>query len=100
MTKCPSAPTGPRPWTVPRIESYTTKPNSLKVVRTSDYLQYIKPPPKRETDYDFERPREDFLVEGLVVVNLTKRRKVGAMLWIESSPALERVMKETACVQS
>lgn len=53
-------------------KEYTAKPNSISMYRTSDFNMYIRPPnPDRQ-----DEPRDDFIISGVVIVHLTKPRKV------------------------
>ncbi len=48
----------------------------MAIFRTSDYNVYIRPPPSLDFQYDHTRPRDDFVISGVVMVNLTKPRRV------------------------
>lgn len=56
-------------------KEYTAKPNSISVYRTSDFNMYIRPPNPDHQD----QPRDDFIISGVVIVHLTKPRKVKAL---------------------
>ena len=53
------------------VLDFTTRPNSIAIVRTSDFNHYIQPP----SGIDVEVPRDDFVLTGFVVVNLSKPRR-------------------------
>jgi hypothetical protein len=60
------------------VLDFTTRPNSIAIVRTSDFNHYIQPP-KSNANGDVEgyegEPRDDFVLTGFVVVNLSKPRR-------------------------
>jgi hypothetical protein len=56
-----------------RVLDFTTRPNSIAIVRTSDFNHYIQPP--GDNVQDSQVPRDDFVLTGFVVVNLTKPRR-------------------------
>jgi hypothetical protein len=56
-------------------KEYTAKPNSISMYRTSDFNMYIRPPNPDQED----QPRDDFIISGVVIVHLTKPRKVKAL---------------------
>lgn len=68
--------TGPvRPRGLIYEKEYTAKPNSISVYRTSDFNMYIRPP----NPENHGEPRDDFIISGVVIVHLTKPKKVKAL---------------------
>lgn len=57
----------PRPAGV--VHDFQSKPNTITIVRTSDFNQYIRPP-TNDTEV-----REDFVLTGFVIVHLREARK-------------------------
>lgn len=55
------------------VLDFTTRPNSIAIVRTSDFNHYIQPPTPAQASE--EVPRDDFVLTGFVVVNLSKPRR-------------------------
>ncbi len=54
-----------------------TKPNTLTVIRTSDYNGWVHPdaPEDYVGSYENRSPRRDYVLTGIVVVHLAKRRR-------------------------
>ncbi len=55
----------------------STKPNTITVLRTSHYNGFVHPDPPDRTgqSYALASPRRDYVLTGLVVVNLAKTRR-------------------------
>lgn len=62
----PPTPTG-------QVLDFHTRPNSINIVRTSDFNHYIQPPASPG------EPRDDFIVTGFVIIHLTKPRLAKAL---------------------
>jgi hypothetical protein len=55
-----------------------TKPNTISVIRTSDYNGWVHPQPPPDYhigSYENLAPRRDYVLTGIVVVNLAKARR-------------------------
>ena len=75
-------PQGPR--ITGRVMDFTTRPNSISIVRTSDFNHYIQPPTSNPTSSSAledgqQPPRDDFVLTGFVVVNLTKPKRARSL---------------------
>lgn len=54
-----------------------TKPNTLTVLRTSDYNGWVHPDPPEDYvgSYENRSPRTDYVLTGVVIVHLAKPRR-------------------------
>jgi hypothetical protein len=56
----------------------TTSPNTITIVRTSDFVQHVRPPPRDPPFLPYELPgttRHDCVYRGLVIVHLAKPKR-------------------------
>jgi hypothetical protein len=56
----------------------TTSPNTITIVRTSDFVQHVRPPPPDPPFLPYELPgttRYDCVYRGLVIVHLPKPKR-------------------------
>jgi hypothetical protein len=56
-----------------QVLNFNTRPNSITIVRTSDFNHYIRPPKTPD------EPREDCVLTGFVVTNLTKPKRAKSL---------------------
>lgn len=63
--------------------SSTPPEDELKIIRTSDQIQFVRPPDPdapRDEAWDLNTPRDDVCVSGIVEVNLRERRRVKCLV--------------------